>query len=76
MKSRNQPEESYRLAINCYKCSEGCVHLEYGNIFFTFTRQQFDVLAEVIGRVARELEEERFASVDETLLDDSKLPVM
>ncbi len=49
----------YRLPVNCFKCSEGCVHLEYGNILFTFTQPQFRALAEVIGRVHSELEAER-----------------
>jgi hypothetical protein len=49
----------YRLPVNCYKCSEGCVHLEYGNIIFTFTQPQFRALAEVIGKVHGELEAER-----------------
>jgi len=52
-------EGGYRLPVNCFKCSEGCVHLEYGNILFTFTQPQFRALAEVIGRVYSELEAER-----------------
>ncbi len=51
----------YRLAVNCFKCSEGCVHLEYGNILFTFTQPQFRALAEVIGKVYSEIEAERVA---------------
>jgi hypothetical protein len=47
------------MPVNCYKCSEGCVHLEYGNIIFTFTQPQFRALAEVIGKVYGELEAER-----------------
>jgi hypothetical protein len=50
---------SYRLPVNCFRCSEGCVHLEYGNILFTFTQPQFRALAEVIGKVYSELEAER-----------------
>jgi hypothetical protein len=50
---------AYRLPVNCFKCSEGCVHLEYGNILFTFTQPQFRALAEVIGKVYGELEAER-----------------
>jgi hypothetical protein len=56
-------EGGYRLPVNCYKCSEGCVHLEYGNIIFTFTQPQFRALAEVIGKVYGELEAERAEQV-------------
>jgi hypothetical protein len=51
-------EGGYRLPVNCFKCSEGCVHLEYGNIIFTFTQPQFRALAEVIGKVHGEIEAE------------------
>lgn len=52
-------EGGYRLLVNCFRCSEGCVHLEYGNIIFTFTQRQFRALAEAIGKVYGELEAER-----------------
>jgi hypothetical protein len=52
-------EGGYRLPVNCFRCSEGCVHLEYGNIIFTFTQPQFRALAEVIGKVYGEMEAER-----------------
>lgn len=52
-------EGGCRLEIDCFRCSEGCVHLEYGNILFTFSQTQFRVLAEVIGKVYREIEAER-----------------
>jgi hypothetical protein len=52
-------EGGYRLPVNCFRCSEGCVHLEYGNIIFTFTQPQFRALAEVIGKVYGEMEGER-----------------
>jgi len=52
-------EGGHRLLVNCFKCSEGCVHLEYGNIIFTFTQPQFRALAEVIGKVYGEMEAER-----------------
>jgi hypothetical protein len=55
----NRLGAGYRLPVNCFKCSEGCVHLEYGNILFTFTQPQFRALAEVIGKVYGELEAER-----------------
>ena len=35
------------------------MHLEYGNIIFTFTQPQFRALAEVIGKVYGEMEAER-----------------
>ncbi|HEU0184828.1 MAG TPA: hypothetical protein VFS27_05900 [Blastocatellia bacterium] len=54
-----QSEGAYRLPVNCFRCSEGCVHLEYGNIIFTFTPPQFRALAEVIGKVYGEMESER-----------------
>lgn len=59
MKHQHDHAESYRLPVSCFKCSEGCVHLEYGNIFFTFTQAQFRALAEVISKVYGELETER-----------------
>ncbi|MGE0126928.1 MAG: hypothetical protein AB7U82_02395 [Blastocatellales bacterium] len=59
MKHQHDHAEAYRLPVSCFKCSEGCVHLEYGNALFTFTQPQFRVLAEVIGKVYRELEAER-----------------
>ena len=34
--------------VRCYECSGGCIHLEYGNAMFTFTKEQFRALAEVI----------------------------
>lgn len=52
-------EGAYRLPVNCFRCSEGCVHLEYGNILFTFTQPQFRAVAEAIGKVYGELEAER-----------------
>ena len=52
-------EGGYRLPVNCFRCSEGCVHLEYGNIIFTFTQPQFRALAEVIGKLYGEMEAER-----------------
>jgi hypothetical protein len=54
-----QSEGSCRPPVNCFRCSEGCVHLEYGNILFTFTRPQFRALAEAIGKVYGEMEAER-----------------
>ena len=52
-------EGGYRLPVNCFRCAEGCVHLEYGNILFTFTQPQFRALAEVISEVYSDLEAER-----------------
>lgn len=58
MKKHQKPGESYRVGISCYKCSEGCVHLEYANLLLTFTPEQFLVLAEVIDKTRRQLEAE------------------
>lgn len=52
---QHQTEDCSRLPINCYVCSEGCVHLGYGNLSATFTPQQFSALADVIGKVHRQL---------------------
>lgn len=52
-------QEGCRLPVNCFRCSEGCVHLEYGNIIFNFNQAQFRALAEVIGKVYGEIEAER-----------------
>ncbi|MEP7338631.1 MAG: hypothetical protein ABI977_12905 [Acidobacteriota bacterium] len=41
------------IPVRCFKCREGCIHLEYGNALFTFTQQQFCLLAEVIGETHR-----------------------
>jgi hypothetical protein len=74
-RQHDQDERSdagYRLPVNCFRCSEGCVHLEYGNITFTFTPPQFRALAEVIGKVYGEMEAERaeqeFSNYAETLV--------
>lgn len=57
-----------RLAVNCFKCSEGCMHLEYGNLMFTFTQQQFLAFSEIIGEARRLLlmEHEATASPETT----------
>jgi hypothetical protein len=52
-------EGGYRLPVNCFRCSEGCVRLEYGNIIFTFAQPQFLALVEVIGKLYCEMEAER-----------------
>ncbi len=44
------------MPVRCFKCTEGCVHLEYGNAMFTFTQQQFRQLAEVIGETYRRIQ--------------------
>lgn len=50
--------ENLRMPVRCYKCREGCVHLEFGNAMFTFTRQQFCALAEVVNETHRRLQAE------------------
>ena len=57
MNKEPETREELRIPVRCYKCSDGCIHLEYGNAMFTFTPQQFCVLADVIGKVQRELAE-------------------
>jgi hypothetical protein len=37
-----------RIAVACFKCSEGCIHLEYANMVLTFTQAQFLAFSEVI----------------------------
>ena len=34
-------EGGYRLPVNCFRCSEGCVHLEYGNILSLLLSRNF-----------------------------------
>lgn len=47
-----------RLRVHCFKCSEGCLHLEYGNLTFTFSPEQFLAFSEVITESRRLLLEE------------------
>lgn len=53
-----------RLRVNCFKCSEGCLHLEYGNLTFTFSPEQFLAFSEVITESRRLLLEERNANAE------------
>ena len=50
--------------MRCFKCREGCIHLEYGNAVFTFTQQQFCLLAEVIAETHRIVLAEREPTVE------------
>jgi len=43
------------IPVRCFKCREGCIHLEYGNAVFTFTKQQFCLLADIIGETHRRI---------------------
>ncbi|HEY8461365.1 MAG TPA: hypothetical protein VIM99_13340 [Blastocatellia bacterium] len=65
-------ERGYRLPVNCFRCSEGCVHLEYGNIVFTFTPPQFRALAEAVCKVYGEMQagraEEEFTNYAESIV--------
>lgn len=54
-----------RLTVSCYKCTAGCIHLEYSNVMFTFTQEQFLTFAEIIGETRRLLLQERAATVDD-----------
>lgn len=53
--------EGGRIGFACYKCSEGCVHMEYANITVTFTADQFLNFSECVTEVRRRLLEEREA---------------
>ena len=53
----NHAEEP--LVVNCYKCTAGCIHLEYSNVMLTFTQEQFLDFAQTIGETYRTLLEER-----------------
>lgn len=46
--ARRQLTEDGRIAVACFKCSEGCIHLEYANMVLTFTQAQFLAFSEVI----------------------------
>lgn len=54
--------EGGRIGFACYKCSEGCVHMEYANIMVTFTADQFLNFSECVTEVRRRLLEEREAA--------------
>jgi hypothetical protein len=75
--SRHAHEHSakQRLHVCCYKCSAGCMHLEYGNAMFTFTQEQFLALAEIISTAQRRLLLERAAqeTVEFTADNQAKL---
>jgi hypothetical protein len=58
-----QPEHRRRVA--CFKCVEGCIHLEYDNLMFTFTQTQFLAFSEVINETRRLLLEEHAARAAE-----------
>ena len=65
-----------QLAVSCYKCSAGCLHLGYSNVMFTFTPEQFLVFSEIIGEARqnllqerqRELADDPFANVEELVM--------
>jgi len=64
------------LCVSCYKCTSGCIHLEYANVMFTFTQEQFLSFANVISETRRTLLEERqteatddaFAGIEELVM--------
>ena len=60
----NEPDGPLRLRVNCFKCSEGCLHLEYGNLTFTFSPEQFLAFSEVITESRRLLLEERTTNAE------------
>jgi hypothetical protein len=51
--------EDSRIAVACFKCSEGCIHLEYANLVMTFTQDQFLAFSEVITETRRRLLQEQ-----------------
>jgi hypothetical protein len=61
----NHLPSDLRFPVRCFRCSEGCIHLEYGNALFTFTPQQFRVLAEVIVEAYRRVQCDAAPDVDE-----------
>lgn len=52
------------IPVRCFKCRQGCIHLEYGNAVFTFTEQQFRVLVEVIGETYKLMQAESEPSIE------------
>jgi len=64
------------FCVSCYKCTAGCIHLEYANVMFTFTPEQFLSFSQVISETRRRLLEERqaeqaenpFANVEELVM--------
>lgn len=60
----HETNDTLRIPVRCYKCAEGCIHLEYGNAMFTFTQQQFRVLAEVVGETFRRIQVETEPTAD------------
>ncbi len=65
-----------KLEVACYKCTAGCIHLEYANVMFTFTPKQFLTFSGAIGETRRTLLQERqddlsenpFANVEELVM--------
>lgn len=51
--------EGGRVAVACFKCSEGCIHLEYANLMMAFTPEQFLAFSEVITETRRLLLQEQ-----------------
>jgi len=52
------------IPVRCFKCGEGRIHLEYGIAAFTFTEQQFRVLAEVIGETYKLMQAESEPNIE------------
>jgi hypothetical protein len=57
--AHNLLSENGRMKFACYKCSEGCVHMEYANIMVTLTVDQFLSFSECVTEVRRRLLIER-----------------
>jgi hypothetical protein len=51
--ARRALTEDGRIAVACFKCSEGCIHLEYANMVLTFTQAQFLAFSEVVTETRR-----------------------
>ncbi len=64
MNTYHDTNQTPRIAVRCFKCDAGCIHLEYGNAMFTFTPPQFRALAEVIGETYRRLQAEAEPAVE------------
>jgi len=50
--------EYYQVPINCFRSSDGSIHLEYGNLMLLLSPGQFRILADAVIKAQRELDAE------------------
>lgn len=62
MNEHKQAPAAAVARVRCYKCAEGCLHLEYGNVMLTFSEEQFLAFAEVVTTTRQRLLQEREAA--------------